>query len=350
MAKIGFLTRWNATCGVSVHAELLASELMRKGHEVKVFAPSVFTADRYCPTHHVIGKDEDFVCRCYDEKHHEDVEGGGVDARRILEEDMDFLIVESYSTLPQREVERLSRKLRERGVKVVAVIHEGRSDELKYKDLRAFDRIVCFDSRYLQFLSDYEDIVEIIPYPCHPVRASKRKFAEDKLRFFSYGVQPVWQYSDYVSALRALNCEFEYVVVRSDSLLPFRDKFLVQKRRRLSREEVYAFLHNSDIHLLPKGEPSRKDAVVVSSTLFLCLGSLVPTVVPNTKHFESLPTINGVKPAVIYENLEDLRMKIERLIEDKSFRESVKRAALRYVEENSVEKVANKFIRLLESI
>ena len=350
MAKIGFLTRWNATCGVSVHAELLASELMRRGYEVRVFAPSVFTADRYCPTHHVIGEDEDFVCRCYDEKHHEDVEGGGVDAQRILEEDMDFLIVESYSTLPQREVERISRKLRERGVKVVAVIHEGRSDELKYKDLRAFDRIVCFDNRYLRFLSDYEDIVEIIPYPCHPVRASEREFAEDKLRFFSYGVQPVWQYSDYVSALRTLNCEFEYVVVRSDSLLPFRDKFLVQKRMRLSREEVYAFLHNSDIHLLPKGEPSRKDAVVVSSTLFLCLGSLVPTVVPNTKHFESLPTIDGVKPAVIYENLEDLRMKIERLIEDESFRESVKRAALRYVEENSVEKVADKFIKLLESI
>ena len=43
-------------------------------------------------------------------------------------------------------------------------------------------------------------------------------------------------------------------------------------------------------------------------------------------------------------------MKIERLIEDASFRESVKRAALRYVEENSVEKVADKFIKLLESI
>ena len=57
-----------------------------------------------------------------------------------------------------------------------------------------------------------------------------------------------------------------------------------------------------------------------------------------------------MKPAVIYENLEDLRMKIERLIEDDAFRESVKRAALRYVEENSVEKVADKFIKLLESI
>ena len=350
MAKIGFLTRWNATCGVSVHAELLASELMRKGHEVKVFAPSVFTADRYCPTHHVIGDDEAFVFRCYDEKPLKEAEGGSIDARRILEEDMDFLIVESYPTLPQREVERVCRRLRERGVKVVAVIHEGRSDELQYEDLRTFDRIVCFDRRYLRLLSEYDDIVEIIPYPCHPVRASKRRFAEDKLRFFSYGVQPVWQYNDYVHALRNLNCEFEYVVVRSDGLIPFKDRFLIQKRMRLSTEELYAFLHNSDIHLLPKGAPSRKNAVVVSSTLFLCLGSLVPTVVPNTKHFESLPTIEGVKPAVIYENLEDLKMKIERLIEDESFRESVRRAALRYVEENSVEKIADKFIKLLENI
>ena len=51
------------------------------------------------------------------------------------------------------------------------------------------------------------------------------------------------------------------------------------------------------------------------------MGSLVPTVAPNTRHFESLPVVDGVTPAVIYSDIYDLRRKIVRLIEDEEYRE-----------------------------
>ena len=77
------------------------------------------------------------------------------------------------------------------------------------------------------------------------------------------------------------------------------------------------------------------------------MGSLVPTVAPNSRHFENLPEINGVTPAVIYSDIYDLRRKIVRLIEDEEYRKKVSKAAERYVEENRSDKIARKYINVL---
>jgi len=79
------------------------------------------------------------------------------------------------------------------------------------------------------------------------------------------------------------------------------------------------------------------------------MGSLVPTVVPNSRHFENLPEINGVTPAVIYSDIYDLRRKIVRLIEDEEYRKKVSKAAERYVEEIEVTK-SQKYIKLFEEL
>ena len=76
------------------------------------------------------------------------------------------------------------------------VFHEGGPpvDSLYYKF--DWDAIVCFDMRYVEFISKYfpRDIIHIIPYPCHPLRIGNKKEARRKLDLpldkkivFSYG-------------------------------------------------------------------------------------------------------------------------------------------------------------------
>ncbi len=342
MQTIAILSRWNATCGISLHAELLGREFIRMGYRLKIFAPYVESADRWWH-HKIIRGDEVFVRRCYEEVA-PDSTGGALDEDAIMSEDFDFLIVESYTSVPYKRIEKLVPKIK-RKAKIIIVVHEGKREDIKYP-LEIFDKIVVFDERYRKMLGSVKE-VEIIPYPCHPVVKGNRDFAEDGLKFFTFGRQPYHEYLDYIKALDTISKKYSFIyeVVRSDGLIPFKRPWLFQRRER--PEDIYPLLHNSDIHLLPKG---KTENVVVSSTFFLCLGSLVPIVAPNTRHFEMLPEINGVKPAVIYRDLKDLEEKIVQLVEDEELREKVIEAAENYVEENRSDKIAKKFIEVLNSI
>ena len=332
--KIGIFSRWNATCGVSLHAELIGREFIKKGHEIYVFAPYVQSASLWWH-HRIIKEDEPFVIRCYEEMD-PNFRGGKIDEEKILERDFDLFIVESYTSVPYKAVEALVKKL---DCTKIVVIHEGSGDDIRY-DVNIFDHVVIFDERYYEVVGR-SDKVRIIPYPCVPVKKGNRKFAEDILTFISFGRQPVNEYEDYVKALDRLSEKYEFVykVFRSDGLLPFERGWLKQERKRIKSEELYDYLHSSDIHLLPKG---KTDKVVVSSTLFQCLGSLIPTVVPNTRHFETVDK----DAVVIYTDVDDLVGKLVRLIEDEDFRRKVIEAAEKFVERNSAEKIAERFLEL----
>ncbi len=383
MCTIGLFTRWNATCGVSMHAELIGREFIRMGFDIKVFAPHIQSADRWWH-HRIVREDEEFVIRCYDEIPPSRKGYGNIEEDKILREDFDYLIVESYTPMPQERLERLIPRMRreKKDLKVVAVIHEGAREHIRY-DIRIFDAVVVFDERYVDeifkldsayrmnagdavrvsdavvvnvgaadFYEAYEaPLIEVIPYPCMPVlRRWIRKFGEDGyIKFFSFGRQIFEEYNDYIHALDELSAEYDilYHVVRSDGLLPISRDWLVQERRRLSNKALYEMLHSSDIHLLPK---SPTKFVVVSSTLHQCLGSLCITVVPDTRHFEMLPKIGEEKPAVVYENVEDLVNKLRALINDGEYRENVRDAAMKYVEKNRCDKIAKKFIQLFHRI
>jgi len=80
------------------------------------------------------------------------------------------------------------------------------------------------------------------------------------------------------------------------------------------------------------------------------LGALIPTVVPNTRHFETLPEYDGFKPAVIYENVEDLKEKLVRIIEDEDFRRGVLKAAEMFVNENRRDKIAKRILEVFEKV
>lgn len=66
MTRVAIVSRWNATCGVNLHAELVARFLKRSGVDVRVYALIIKTAMR--DWHHILlGRNEDYVTRCYDE-------------------------------------------------------------------------------------------------------------------------------------------------------------------------------------------------------------------------------------------------------------------------------------------
>lgn len=350
MHTIGVLSRWNATCGVSMHAELIGREFLKMGHDLRVFAAHIHSANKWWHYKIIREEEEDFVIGCYKELEPNTMNGGSVEEDKILSENFDYLIVESYASILYVSIERLVNKLRERGVKVIVVIHEGGRKQIQYSSLRIFDAVVIFDERYVkEMLHDYQDLIRVIPYPCHPVERGNRGFAEDVLTFFTFGRQQIHEYNDYIEALDALSPKYDFVyrVIRSNGLLPFNRLWLKQEQKRLDNKEIYRYLHSSDIHLIPKGQTKY---VVVSSTLYQCLGALTSTVVPNTRHFEMLPEYNGVMPAVIYKNIEDLKEKLIKHIEDEDYRNRVIRIAEKYVEENRSDNIAQKFIKLFRGL
>ncbi len=350
--KIAIFSRWNATCGVSVHAELIGREFIKMGHELLVFAPYLESATKWWH-YKKIRSDEEFVIRCYYENDPDTLTEGYIEEEKILGVNFDVLIVESDYPIPQISVEKLISKIKGK-VPVILVIHEGSKDKLRYRNLSIFDAIVVFDNRYItEVLRGFSENVHIIPYPCYPPVIKKhRVFMEDVLRFFSFGRQPVDEYEGFINVLSQLEDEFkvnfEYLVVRSNGPLPYRKSWLIQRRGRLLVEDIYKILLNDvDICLIPKKNTRN---VVISSTFNLIAGALTPIIAPYTRHFEAIPEIKGIKPIILYNSLAELKSQIIKLVEDEQYRMKIIDAMKVYAEENSCRKIAEKFMQLIKSL
>ncbi len=353
--KIAVFTRWNATCGISLHAELIVREWVKKGYNVKVFAPTIESASR--DWHHRVLeiKDEPWVIRCYEET--DDPKGGYIDFNRILEHDFDVFVVEAYARQPLEKLRRLIELVRRRA-RTVAIIHGYKREHTDPFALMGFDAYVVFDERYINellkpFLDRIGNKIHIIPYPCTPplnIKPERPGFAEGKILFFSFGRQPPEEYRDYLEALRKLRRSYDlvYWIIRSDGLLDVNEKWVKQWWMRPPLKVLYKYLKASDIHLLPKG---RSKYVVVSSTVYQTLGALVPIVTPSTRYVETIPTDdNGIGVVVKYYDVDDLIRKLKLLIEDREVRNRVIWEAYRFVEENSAEKIAERYLGLFKTL
>ncbi|HIP42881.1 MAG TPA: glycosyltransferase family 1 protein [Aquifex aeolicus] len=349
--NIGILSRWNATCGVSLHAEMIGREFLRHGHKITVFAPYLESANRWWH-HKLIRQDEDFVVRCYEEISPEG-EDGKLNTAKVLEYDIEILIVESYEKIPYASVEKLVKVLKDKGVPSIAIIHEGLYEEIRYSDMNIFEKVIVFDNRFIEEVLQRRvsiDKIEIIPYPCYPVNAGKREFAEDGvIRFFSFGRQPKEEYCPYVEGLKVLRKHFpkiQYRVIRAMDPLRINEGWVSQEERILDYEDIVDELHKADIHLLPKGNTKR---VVVSSTLYQILGTLTITVVPDNRFFEKIP--HGEEaPVIFYKDVEEFVNKLREVIRDEELRIKIKENARAFVEKNDVRVITEKFERLINSI
>jgi len=335
--------KWNATCGVSLHAELIGRELLRRGYTLQVFAPLAESAGRWWH-HRLIREDEPFVKRVYTELSPQGEEGR-LNPEHVLREPPDVLIVESYEKLPYRDLERLVADLKKMGIPSLAVVHESSPQDLRYEDLSLFE----YRREVLRDRAGSVN-VEVLPYPCLPVREGKRRFAEDgKIVFLSFGRQPKEEYREYVSVLRRLREDYPqilYRVIRASDPLRLEEEWIEEELRILDIKDIYRLLHSSDIHLLPKGRTRR---VVISSTLYQTLGSLCPTVAPMSRFFETIPR-GDEAPLLLYEGEADLEEKLRSLLESEELRISLRENARRFVTENSVSRVVDRLEQILHRL
>jgi glycosyltransferase involved in cell wall biosynthesis len=335
---------------VSLHAELVARFLRRSGVDVRVYAPTIKTAIR--DWHHILlGRDEDYVIRCYDET----VDPSSVSARGcrglISGWDPDIIIVECYNRLPSRSIGEELLHAWSSGARIVYVIHYFNYDEaaehIRYLPPGA---VAVFDDRLLrEVLYPYRNAIEaytkVIGYPCaEPVETEPYRLVgtEDKFLFFSFGRQPVEELSDYVRVLDELSRRYDiayYVVRSSKERLPWRKNWLIVEYRKLGLREVYSRLYGADTHLIPKGWTWR---VVVSSTLYQTMASATPIVVPDTRYFEAVPPTVVIK----YWGVRDLARKLSQILDDPGILEKYKRALIEYCNRFSVERIVHELVEL----
>ncbi len=346
--RIGIVSRWNATCGVAVHAEIIAAELEKMGHSVEVYAPTVESASK--DWHHKMIKpeDEDNVDRCYIEE---------TDTGFYCSlQDLDAVIIEGYSRLPVKALGDQVSAARRRGAATLMILHEGEPAHaarlLKHVPV---DHVAVFDERWIsEILYPLRDVFEarihVVPYPCmEPLTRQpyRPEFAEGRKLIVSFGRQPLEEYTDYIRALTMIQDEedFVYWVIRSDGPLAFRKPWLRVSYARLSTKDVHSILLGADLHLLPKGWTRR---VVLSSTIYMTIATLTPIIAPYTRYTEDIQVDEeGYGPIVKYLRVEELAGKIRRLLRDYELRSRVRAMARRFAEERSAGRVAGRLASIL---
>ncbi len=192
--RVAIVSRWNAACGVSLHAELVGRALIEMGHEVLVLAPTLESASR--DWHHLpLSTDEDYVVRCYAE---EWGGGGWFKCSMLLEWEPDLVVVEGYRGLPTAQMRDTLKRLHERGSTIILVLHAGDADEAFSLLQLPLDYVVVFDHRWVrEVLFPYRDQVcgrvRIVPYPCMEsldVGSYRPDWARGRILFYTFGRQP----------------------------------------------------------------------------------------------------------------------------------------------------------------
>ncbi|WFO75830.1 glycosyltransferase family 4 protein [Desulfurococcaceae archaeon MEX13E-LK6-19] len=358
--KIAIMGRWNATCGVSLHAELIGRKLIELGHKIVVFAPTLSSADKDWHHRHIDVEDEPWVHRVFEETDEYSYPfGGKINAVEIFKEDFDVFIVEAYNRFPVEEFKKIAKRIRKRAP-LILITHLGYIRDTEPLMEIEWDAIVVFDKRFIDEIIKFfgEKIVRktvIIPYPyaiINDVLPRRPDFAKGKILFITYGRQPIVEYLDYIRVLRKLKKKYDFVywIIRSDGKIPFNEKWIIQTVMRPDIRTIYSLVMGADIHLLPKGETR---AVVLSSTLNQILYAGTPTVVPDTRYFEYIQVNgDGIGPVVKYPlgNTIDLYEKIVALIENDELREYVSREAKKLALKYSDEVVAKMFIELFNVV
>ena len=328
------------------------------GYDVMVFAPQLKSAKADWHHKKIKVRDEKWVVRSYEETTEIKYPYGGRIGEGVLEEDYDVLIVEVYGRLPVSELAKISEKLARRS-KLIGVIHLAWKRDVPPVLKIGWDALTIFDRRYRdELLRGYDlggvgRIVEI-PYPFAIVEEAGLKRpeqAEGKFLFFTYGRQPEIEYVDYLRGARSF-CESGkavYYILRSDHRLGVDDPWVVQETERPGLRRLYEYLRGADLHLLPKGDTR---GVVTSSTICQCLYSGTPTIVPDTRYFEMIPGSIEEGPVVKYEpgDLDDLRKKLRLLVSDDLRRNRISENAKKHALKHSDEKVAKRFLELINSL
>ncbi len=342
--KIGMMTAWNQDAGPAICAELIGRQWVKEGHEVRIFS---YLASDFHGTA-IVRKDEDYVYRCFS------TGGKGyLDPRPILESKLDLFVVQDLGMLPMDELFKIFPLIKQ-SAKTVNVIHDsGLSSNPSFYQFD-WDRIVCFDERYKNFLTGVypEELIETIPHPFYPWRPGDKEEARKKLNLpmdryilFVFG-QGLDKKLRILGSLRGLSKRYSILllIVSLQEPGPLKENGLRIEVRKEAPDlrRLYDYLHAVDGLIINKGLGEEK--VVVSTTSYQCLGSGCPILAHDSSLVETTPDNVIVK----YRNYEDLEQNLVSLFEDKERVERLKQAQENYVGENSPEKIAKAYLELFK--
>lgn len=353
--KIAMMTRWNVPSGQSSHAEPVGRAWLEMGHDVKVLAPAGM---EYLMLY---GDDEPFVRRCYmmdvwNERLRPDY---FFDPRPFLEGDYEVFVVEDAEIMPMPELLGIFPEIKKKA-KTVLVVHEvGLPDAPNWYKFD-WDAIVCFDVRYKEFMAKAfpEDRIAVIPFPCHPPQQGDRAEARKLLDLppggkvlFAYGYDTPFYYADLFPVMERVNVDYPLIFLllthhtaHGVELVGKVPDFFVLKEEMPKEDELYTYLHASDVYVYYGRD--RIPGVGVASSVAACLGAGRPVVVPGYCNFFDL----SGKEVIRYNNLDELELRLREAFEEaESVKESLA-AAREYAARNSSHQVAAQFIDLFRKL
>jgi glycosyltransferase involved in cell wall biosynthesis len=345
--NIAMMSAWNTDSGVSVHAELIGREWVKMGHRLYIF--SFFTSDFHGTT--IVGKDEDYVVRCFTTSN---CANRYLDPRPILAADYEVFVAQDLGTLPKDELAKIFHHIR-RKASAITVIHDsGPSSDPSFYQFD-WDRIVCFDQRYEEFLQRYHpvDKISTIPFPCHPLRRGNQKEARMKLGLPHEGKillifgQRVKEHLPLLPVIREVNSQFplSLLIVSQKDLDELRgiEGIEVEIREESpSIESLYQYLHASDVLILHRNPC---DGVVVSSAAFQCLGSGCPILASNSTFFETLRDV-----VITYSDFWEFKESLLDILNRGERYQTSQKALEGFIMKNSAEAIARKYIDLFQAI
>jgi hypothetical protein len=350
--KIGMLSLWNAANGPSIHAELIGREWVKMGHGL-----TVFSATRHPDARKTLQKDEDFVIRHFSVDSVSPVtRASQFDPTPLIKKDYEIFVAQNVERLPCKQLLKIFPEIRKKA-KVVMVVHEGRpsNDPLYYKF--NWDAIVCFDKRYKEWLVKFflEEITYIIPYPFSPLKLGNKLLARKKLNLpldkkiiFSFGFRPEDCLTP-IPALKEINYHYPllYLIIanpesNTEILLNAKKKynFINLEIKPIPIDELYTYLHASDVLLIHR-ESSKKYNAVISSSVCQTLGSGCPILFHDSNYVKTYGD-----EIIKYTDFNDMKKKIIQIFQGKSTLKEVKK----FLEKNNSKKIAERFIELFKKL
>jgi hypothetical protein len=352
--KIAMMGGWNTDSGASLHAELTGREWVKDGHELHVFT---FYDYAFHGTH-LTGKDESYVMRCFTVSSYQPQK---LDPLPFLTKSYEIFVAEDLGMLPKNELAKIFSRIKKKAI-TINIIHDAALSKDPSFYQFDWDALTCFDERYRNFLIKLYDPakIHIIPYPCHPLEKGNKEEKRKKLGLplnkkiiFCFGPASA-SVAELVPSIAELKSDYPLLL-----LVVTQDKKSIEGFKKIKKSEIleielrqevpdinrlYDYLHAADLLLINKKSlPS--PLVVVSSTIFQCLGSGCPIVARDSNYVECCR-----KEIMKFSTPEQLKKHIDSVFDRSKEYQTTLHAAEKYVKRNSAQQVGREYIKLFRSL
>ncbi|MFH1957324.1 MAG: hypothetical protein ABIJ15_02445 [bacterium] len=350
--KIAIMGGWNTDSGASYHSEMIGRAFVCQGHHLEVFT---FLKESFHGTN-IIGEDEPYVTRCITTSN---AKSPQLDPVPFLISEYDYFIVEDLGMLPKDLLGKIFHRISKKA-KTISVIHDGElaKDPSFYQF--DWDAVIAFDERYRNFLKKTcdENKIHMIPYPAHDMQTGDKQAARKKLGLpkekkivLTFGPAS-YAASLLIPAIAPLKNDYPLYVLgvtnqgrALEMLKAFKQSGIVDMEIRVEAPDInklYEYLQAVDVLVVNKPNVGR---VVLSSTIFQCLGSGCPIVA-----LASDFTVMFGDAIISFTNTEELVSGIKSVFDKDKRYEVINREREKFIKENSATAVAGKFIELFKEL